>query len=411
MSLRLTIHRSAAQIGGNCIELEAQSGERLILDVGRPLDAPNDATDLLPKSLDLTRPATVLISHPHQDHYGLLDEVPEDWPVYCGAASEKLMRITAGITGKTIDRSFIHWASGEPTQIGSFTVKPILTDHSAFDANMLLIDANGKRVLYSGDFRKHGRKSALVDRFIAAPPADVDVLLLEGTNLGSNKPTKSETELEADFLQLFHDTKGRVFVAWSAQNVDRTVTLYRAAKRAGRTLVVDLYTAEVLELLAKHGRLPRAGMDNFKVVITANMSRMYKRKGLAEFVDRMATEGRGISASALERDPSKWVIMLRDSLRRDYEKKGVTPTSDDAWSWSMWMGYLKDVGDGLSNWLKDAQPRHLHTSGHASTAHLKEFANAISPKRLVPIHSFTWDENTAGFPAICRLQDGETLQL
>jgi ribonuclease J len=409
--VRLTIHRSAQQIGGNCIELEHASGERLILDVGRPLDAPNEATGLLPETLDLNRPAQVLISHPHQDHYGLLNEIPEGWPVYCGAATEKLIRITVGITGGRIDRSFHHWRSAETMEIGPFSVTPLLTDHSAFDAHMLLIEADGKRVLYSGDFRIHGRKASLVERLMVSPPRDIDALLLEGTNLGSDKPTKSEGDLEQDFLQLFQETKGRVFVAWSAQNVDRTVTLYRAAKRAGRTLVVDLYTAEVLELLAEHGRLPRAGMDDFKVVITSNMLRMYRRKDMAGFVDRMATDGRGISASTLNRTPGKWVVMLRDSLRRDYDCKGVKPNSDDAWSWSMWLGYLRDTNPDLIQWLSEATPCHIHTSGHAAPKALRDFANAIAPKRLIPIHSFTWDENLEGFPAIHRLQDGEPLAL
>ena len=36
--LSLIVHRSAAEIGGNCIELRA-GGARLLLDVGRPLSA------------------------------------------------------------------------------------------------------------------------------------------------------------------------------------------------------------------------------------------------------------------------------------------------------------------------------------------------------------------------------------
>jgi ribonuclease J len=43
---------------------------------------------------------------------------------------------------------------------------------------MLLIEVEGKRILYSGDFRTHGRKSAFVDRFMATPPSDIDVLLI-----------------------------------------------------------------------------------------------------------------------------------------------------------------------------------------------------------------------------------------
>ena len=255
---------------------------------------------------------------------------------------------------------------------------------------MLMIEAAGKRVLYTGDFRNHGRKAALVERMMASPPRDVDVLLMEGTNLGSDKPTKTESDLEDDFVALFKDTPGRVFTCWSAQNIDRTVTLYRAARKSGRTLVVDLYTAEVLELLADAGKLPRAG-----------------RK---DFVERMAANG--ISAAALAQNPSKWVVMIRPSLIRDFASKGVAPTEADAWSYSQWRGYLEQPdGVALKAWFDGggARPVHLHTSGHASTADLKEFAAAISAKALVPIHGVAWDTDREGFENVVRLTDGEPL--
>ena len=37
------------------------------------------------------------------------------------------------------------------------------------------------------------------DRFMAAPPSDINVLLMEGTNLGSDKSCVTESDLEADF--------------------------------------------------------------------------------------------------------------------------------------------------------------------------------------------------------------------
>jgi ribonuclease J len=76
LSLGLTVHRGTHQIGGVCIEIEHPDGGRLVLDAGRPLDAPEGATSLLPESLHRSRPATVLISHPHQDHWGLVEELP-----------------------------------------------------------------------------------------------------------------------------------------------------------------------------------------------------------------------------------------------------------------------------------------------------------------------------------------------
>jgi ribonuclease J len=413
MNVRLTVHRGTHQIGGTCVELCTTDGRRILLDVGRPLDAPQDACHLLPKSLDLAGAMDgVLISHPHQDHYGLLEDVPATWPIYCGAATERLIRLSSAIFGKQLPHAFRPWKSGAALQIGPFTITPFLADHSAFDAYMVLIEVHGKRVFYSGDFRTHGRKSALTRRLMAVPPRNVDVLLMEGTNLGSDKPCTTESNLEDAFIDLFRSTAGRVFVAWSAQNVDRTVTLYRACLKAGRTLVVDLYTAEVMEALAGFGKLPRPGWRNLKVVVTSAFARIYRRTGREAFVEQMVPHG--IPAAKLAQTPEKWVVMVRPSLIRDYVPKGVTPNPDDAWCWSMWRGYLEsENGAQVSKWFEDGGSRadHIHTSGHASPAVLRSFAHAMNAKQLVPIHGAAWDGDTTGFPSIRRLADGESMTL
>jgi hypothetical protein len=59
--VRLTVHRATNQIGGNCIEI-ATGDHRIVLDVGRPLDAPSDATGLLPTTLDLKAPMDSVLS-------------------------------------------------------------------------------------------------------------------------------------------------------------------------------------------------------------------------------------------------------------------------------------------------------------------------------------------------------------
>lgn len=414
-AITVTIHRAANEIGGNCIEISAM-GERILLDAGRPLDASEDdvSSGLIPGTLDLEQPvAGVLLSHSHQDHYGILDALPASWPVYCGKAAEMLIRLTSGIFDKTPPQQFTNWQSNVPFVLGPFQITPFLTDHSAFDAYMLLIEVDGCRLLYSGDFRIHGRKSSLVTRMMASLPS-IDVLTMEGTNLGSSKPCSSEDELEQRYIDLCKSTNGRVFVSWSAQNVDRTVTLFKACanKEVGRTLVVDLYTAEVMEMLAKFGKLPRPGWRHIKVVVTKAFARMYENTGRGSFLQRMLPYG--ISAKALADTPSKWVIMTRKSLLLDYENCGVVPTPADVWSWSQWRGYL-DKGDGavVKNWFeaRGCPACHIHTSGHASPVDLREFAKRINPKLLIPVHGVAWDHEQTGFSNILRLGDGVPVDL
>ena len=121
-----------------------------------------------------------------------------------------------------------------------------------------------------------------------------------------------------------------------------------------------------------------------------------------------------ISAKALAAKPEKWVIMTRPSLVRDYGPAGVTPTPDDAWSWSMWRGYLKNSdGVAVQTWFDagGARAAHIHTSGHASPSDLRAFAKSMDPRWLVPIHGLAWDDQPEGFPPIRRLRDGEPLSL
>ena len=51
---------------------------------------------------------------------------------------------------------------------------------------------------------------------------------------------ETESALEDRFVDLCESTPGAVAVFGSAQNLDRLVTVYRAAKRCDRQMVVDL---------------------------------------------------------------------------------------------------------------------------------------------------------------------------
>ncbi|WP_236575142.1 MBL fold metallo-hydrolase [Sphingobium sp. S6] len=393
------------------MEVAAPSGERLLLDAGRPLDAPREATGLLPATVDTSRPANVIFSHPHMDHWGLIDELPGEWPIWSGEKSAELMRLTTELFGGRIDRDIRTWHSrSAPFAIGGFTITPFLTDHSAFDAYMLLIEGWGRKLLYTGDFRTHGRKAVLVERMMERPPQGIDALMMEGTNLRSGKPVITEKELEDQFVELARDTPGHVFVQWSAQNIDRTVTLYRAAKRSGRTLVVDLYGADVLERVADGTGIPRPGkeFDLLQVVITPCGKRMYERQGREDFVTRMATGGAGTSRRKLS--DGRAIIMLRDSMVADFAKDGLGFSADDAYAFSNWSGYL-DTADPRSGWAQaeraGARTVRLHTSGHASPEALAAFAAAMAPKTVLPVHGTAWDDPGIPLPPVTRLADGE----
>ncbi|WP_232493847.1 hypothetical protein [Novosphingobium kaempferiae] len=268
----------------------------------------------------------------------------------------------------------------------------------------------GELALNQGEEQRHGRKAALVERPIAAPPPGIDVLIMEGTNLRSDKPVMPETEVEHRIAALAREVPEHVFVEWSAQNLGRTVSLYRAAKRTGRKLVVDLYTADVLQAMPDAGGIPRSGpFPALEVMITPALARHYERMRRADFIKAIIATGCATSRARVAGRPS--IVMARRSLLRDYARGDALPiTAADAWVHSNWSGYL-DEADPAGGWHRaktaGARCERIHTSGHASPALLARFAAAIAPRHLLPVHGVAWDDPALALPAVKRLRDGE----
>ena len=249
--LKVRIHRGAAEVGGSCAELQAKSGERLVLDLGLPLDVEPEEKAPLPSVAGLrdgNDPSLlgVLLSHAHPDHYGLIEPVSADVPIYMGAATSRILKEARFFTPLGLDRDPAGvLVDRQPLQIGPFAVTPFLVDHSAFDAYALLVEADNRRLFYTGDLRARGRKAGTFSRLVDHPPQGVDTLLMEGTTVGrpvdSNPPRGEDVEKRCS--DLFQASPGMALACYSPQNVDRLVSVYKAAVRSGRSLVIDLYGA------------------------------------------------------------------------------------------------------------------------------------------------------------------------
>ncbi len=248
--------------GGTCIQLSTDR-TTILLDLGLPLSKKSKDIDL-----SAIKPDAVLISHPHQDHYGLIDTINSSVPVYIGEVGKNLIDATRIILGKSLHRNaFQYYESVETFFINDFTVTPYLVDHSASDAYAFLIEAEGKRIFYSGDFRAHGRKSVLFQQILKKPPKNIDLLFMEGTMLGrDNSEFPSEEAVEKKIFETIKSQNNITFLISSSQNIDRIVSAYRACLRAKKILVLDFYTAWVLEQVQKKAKgVPGIGWDNIRI--------------------------------------------------------------------------------------------------------------------------------------------------
>jgi ribonuclease J len=265
---------------------------------------------------------------------------------------------------------------------------PYLVDHSAFDSYALLVEGAGRRLFYSGDFRAHGRKAALVKALCEHPPDDVDVLLLEGTHVrreDSRNVGLDESEVELAMAKTLQSTRGLVAVFSSTQNIDRLVSVYRACKGAGRELVVDLYGATVARA-TNRGTIPQPGFPALRVYVPNGQRILVKRS--REFAARRCTSAATDFPDEIREKASTLAMLIQGSTVAELVRADCLHGATAIWS--LWPGYLdQPSGRRVRRLLeKCGVPLvQLHASGHARVVDLQAMAVAMAPTRLVPIHT------------------------
>lgn len=409
--MRVRIHRGTKEIGGTCIELEVE-GARLLLDLGLPLDGNPDDTSTHPAVEGLAGGADLLglvLSHGHIDHWGLARLAGPDLPVALGAATLRILRAAAPFVPQPyVPAKPIEFTSGRPFQLGPFRIIPHLVDHSAYDAHAIEVEARGRKLFYSGDIRGHGRKAALFERLVAHPPQGIDVMLMEGSSFGRLDPNHAfptETEVEQRLVDLFGQTHGLALVAASAQNIDRMVSLYRACKRSGRTLVIDLYTAEILRA-TDNANIPQSSWPGVAVYIPQYQRVQIKRSCRFDLLESHRLHR--IFAEQLATIAPKAAMLFRPAMLGDLDRAECL--SGSLAIWSQWDGYLhQERGRTLAAELasRNVPIEHAHTSGHASIKDLKRLAGAVAPKMLVPVHTYAPHAFPEHFDAVSLKKDGE----
>lgn len=391
--MRVCIHRGAQEIGGTCIEVESR-GKRIVLDVGLPLDTDPSDVELHPiPGFDSPDPSLlgVVISHPHQDHYGLAHRLPGSTPYLIGEAAGSILAAAEVFSpaGITLENT-THLQDRQPIVLGPFTITPYLVDHSAYDAYAVLVEADGKRLFYTGDIRAHGRKGKLFERLVRDPPRDVDVLLMEGTrvwdiSIGEHVRDKSESTLEDSLVEQFKAISGMPLVWCSGQNIDRLVSVFRACRRSGRKLIVDMYTAHVLRATGNRN-IPQADWHDIRVFLPYFQKQRIKRTGAFD-VATLYRRHR-IYPEELAEVASTSVILFRPSMMRDLDDAGCLDRAKLVYS--MWAGYLeREEQRPFLTWLTERGiPLEIvHTSGHAGTGDLRRLREAFPGAVVVPVHS------------------------
>lgn len=401
--MKLTIHRGTHQIGGCATEIST-ADTRIFIDFGSELPGPDEETreeTLSIPGLTVGAPDCdgVFFTHTHGDHIGNIHRILPEVPLYMGAASREIGKVLNEELARHCDRSAELaaierariFSPGEAIQIGDVKITPLRVDHSAFDAYMFLVEADGVRLLHTGDFRDHGYTGRKLAGVLEKYAGQVDWLVTEGTMLSRDgEGVMTEQELEKKARRIMAENE-RVFVLCSSTNIDRIRAFYRA-KPKSRPAVCDRYQKKVLNTVEANAPGWLKGYDFRYVIPNTRMNHLLH--------DWMEEQG--------------FLMFVRVNR---YFREFMRPYQ---WNckviYSMWRGYLEGPcrDSRLADFLAGYDVEYLHTSGHATRNALRKVYELVQPRQgVIPMHSEAPEQFKDLVPEnrLVFLQDGQALKL
>lgn len=309
----------------------------------------------------------VLFAHYHGDHTGQMLRIRPEIPIYAGALAKDIIRLSAEHGGKKNEalckriETMQAFSPGKPLLIGDIQITPFCIDHSACDSYMFLIEADGKRLLYTGDFRLHGVRGNVMDKILDRRIGKVDVVVTEGTTVSrSEYETVTEWELQKRVKAYLRQYK-YVFVLCATTNLDRIFALARAVPR-GKYCICDEYQKTLVKVVSDHW---------------SSLSTFYE-------MPKLNTPGSVILQGFQERGGLMFVRVNRQFERiiRQFDPQ------QSILLYSMWDGYRTKPDSNIPEFLSlTGTWAELHTSGHASPNDLRHVIEKAAPEIVIPMHT------------------------
>ena len=324
----------------------------------------------------------VCISHMHIDHMGALDFLAKEVEVFMSEESLCLYRGLAN-TKDILFRPHENITGLAPmawVKRGSIALRMIPVDHDVPGACGFEIVTPDGRICYTGDLRLHGLCGKDTLAFASAMHG-ADVCITEGVTVSFIEDFDSvvpdsgldlaitESQVLEDIAIAASNTKGLVFLNLYNRNIQRLAQLHESLKKAGRQLVLEPETANLLNCFLPEGQL-------------------YVYEPLCHGAPN--AQRTAVSREAVQDHPGRYVLQLSyehllETL--DYESASSLYIHSNGVPLGAYDPSYQRLCDFLSR--QGIPYLSIGCGGHASPAHLKYILEAIAPKFLVPLHSLT----------------------
>ncbi len=384
--MKITIHRGLDQIGG-CITEISTSTSRIFIDMGQNLPGCGEETTpeqdrLMVEGIfrqNQKRHQAVFYTHIHEDHIGLFEYVPDDVDQYISKGGQDLLLIKYRMLYEGQENkigklsAFKTWLRPEPRKepspihIGDICITPYFNCHSAYDTYMFLIEAEGKRIWHTGDYRAHGYLGKALFPLLRRYATNIDVLITEGTMLGRTDQCIHESKVSQKMAAVMTAFKYVVVLA-SATDIERLAAIKEAAKQAHKDLLVTRgYLKETMKYFTQQEAEHSKELFDFHpktIYNTRNATDVMIKRGFVLVTG--VSHKKTVDQICHSLDPSETLLIYSawDGYYKDPMQVEKTP------SYKLFRDSFQNVVD-------------IHTSGHADRSTIQRVIETVNPKRAV----------------------------
>ncbi|MBI0021239.1 ribonuclease J [Bartonella sp. W8097] len=353
----------------------------------------------------------LVVTHAHEDHFGaILDLWPKlKIPVYCTAFTAGLLETKRELDYSSYDVPVTLFKAGDQFELGPFAIEAIAVAHSIPEPVSLAIKTSLGTVIHTGDWKIDNEPSlgAPTDekRFSELGDEGVLALVCDSTNSMREGVSPTEHDVLKSLTEIIANERGRVAITTFSSNVGRIISIARAAKEAGRqvllvgrsikrsvTVAEELGYLEGIDPFLNEEDYPYIPRDKIVMVLTGSQGE--QRAALAKL---SRDEMRSLALTAGD-------TVIYSSRSIPGNERSIIDTQNR----------LIDMGVKI---ITDHDAL-VHVSGHPRRSDLKKMYEWVRPKILVPVHgealhlaAQTVLGRQAGIKTVAEIRNGDMLKL
>jgi len=401
------------------------------------------------------------LTHPHMDHFKFMGFLKQDTPIYMNLISNTILEhLTSTSTDTLLPEVLKYYESfkmvpkkrqskdgeieykratkpdhnqsdikrpirimkeGKPSRFkssqGEINITQYQTDHSIPGACSYIIENDGRSVIYTGDFRRHGFHSEWVDKFITqARDSNPVTIITEGTRVPSvenfrkasyRSEEQSESEVKTQSSDIIKNHPGLILVRCPPRNLDRILIYYSLAKKFSRRFAItpklfhlidsfrtkfDTMDESRIKQYYKDYNLPDYSDKNFVIYLPRKSWGKFESADYRGYQKEIHKIGNYITYKDVRKEPEKYLLYLDFFMMNELidlnQKPGKTlflNSVTDPFNDEMIIQEEK-----LNMWLERfgiSKTETVHSSGHCTVDKLIDFLQKIDAENIIPVHT------------------------